>query len=89
MGPRLYTVRDGMSTKNIRGNKFTRSCQQNYEGMFSTLCNDCSVKLCMLVSSKILSFARGILFLMPPFEEEGVYCFANVGWLVGRPNGFR
>ena len=33
-----------------------------------------------------------ILF-MPPFKEEGVYCFANVGWLVGRsvgrPNGFR
>ena len=30
---------------------------------------------------------------MPPFEEEGVYCFANVGLLVGlsvvRPNGFR
>ena len=20
---------------------------------------------------------------MPPFEEEGVYCFANVGWSFG------
>ena len=32
-------------------------------------------------------------FIMPPFEEEGVYCFANVGrsvgMSVGRPNGFR
>ena len=24
------------------------------------------------------------LFFMPPFEEEGVYCFANVSLLVGR-----
>ena len=22
--------------------------------------------------------------VMPPFEEVGVYCFANVGWLVSR-----
>ena len=33
------------------------------------------------------------LFIMPPFGEEGVYCFANVGrsvcLSVGRPNGFR
>ena len=26
---------------------------------------------------------------MPPFEEEGVYCFANVGQSVGRPDDFR
>jgi hypothetical protein len=30
---------------------------------------------------------------MPPFEEEGVYCFANVGLSVGlsvgRPHGLR
>ena len=24
------------------------------------------------------------VIVMPPFEEEGVYCFANVGMLVGR-----
>ena len=33
------------------------------------------------------------MIFMPPFEEEGVYCFANVGrsvgMSVGRPNGFR
>ena len=27
--------------------------------------------------------------IMSPFEEEGVYCIANVGRSVGRPNGFR
>jgi hypothetical protein len=26
---------------------------------------------------------------MPPFEEEGVYCSANVGLSVGRPHGVR
>ena len=38
------------------------------------------------------SIQFNILF-MPPSEEEGVYCFANVGRYVGqsssRPNGFR
>ena len=33
------------------------------------------------------------MIILPPFEEEGVYCFANVGrslcLSVGRPNGFR
>ena len=29
-----------------------------------------------------------ILFV-PTFEEEGVYCFTNVGRSVGRPDGFR
>ena len=24
------------------------------------------------------------IFVMPPFEEEGVYCFANVGVSLGR-----
>ena len=26
---------------------------------------------------------RSYSVIMPPFEEEGVYCFANVGWSVG------
>jgi hypothetical protein len=26
---------------------------------------------------------HGIDLIMPPFEEEGVYCFANVGLFVG------
>jgi hypothetical protein len=26
----------------------------------------------------------GLTFIMPPFEEEGVYCFAHVGWSVCR-----
>ncbi len=34
-----------------------------------------------------------LLFFMPPFEEEWVYCFAHVGWSVRRsvrpPDGFR
>ena len=27
--------------------------------------------------------------IMPPFEEKGVCCFANVGRSVGRRDGFR
>ena len=30
-----------------------------------------------------------MIFIMPPFEEEGVYCFAHVGLSVGLPGGFR
>ena len=33
---------------------------------------------------------KNLIVIMPSFEEEGVYCFANVlvGLSVGRPNGF-
>ena len=30
----------------------------------------------------ILTIITLPFLLMPPFEEEGVYCFANVGWSV-------
>ena len=30
---------------------------------------------------KRVLYIHGII--MPPFEEEGVYCFAHVGWSVG------
>ena len=27
------------------------------------------------------------IVIMPPFEDEGVYCFAHIGWLVRRSVG--
>ena len=35
----------------------------------------------------ISNIPTAITFIMPPFEEEAVYCFANVGRSVGRSVG--
>ena len=40
------------------------------------------------VMEQVVLIARVVL-IMPPLKKRGVYCFANVGRSVGRPNGFR
>ena len=50
---------------------------------FDVISNDVNVRTLHDVCARRNNVISRIAFIMPPFKEEGVYCFANVGRSVG------
>ena len=55
--------------------------QSNSRNLFNMKCGNVTRKIWFKIELRTVSYCQ-ILYaylIMPPFEEEGVYCFANVG----------